>query len=144
MKQLSIFLLFAVLFISCEKDNGVVPEKVKETVTKDLQGKIFTAYQAQVYTEGNGNVQVDPKDAFFTKMEIVGNVIELTSASNAKSRYGFEINNINRGNEELPDVYTLAMKSTYTNFYIYLNRDYSNVTITLSDGAKSYAVNLKQ
>jgi len=144
MKKLGIFLLFAVLFISCEQDNGVVPEQLKEEVTKDLQGKIFTAYEAQVYTEGKGNTEVDPQTAFFTKMEIIGSVIELTSANNTKTRYGFEINNANRGSEELPEVFTLAMKSSFKNFYIYLNRDYSNVLITVSNGNNSYGISLKQ
>ncbi|OYD42454.1 MULTISPECIES: hypothetical protein [Sphingobacterium] len=143
MKQLGILLLFAVLFISCEKDNGVVPEKLKETVVTDLKGKVFSAYQAQMVTQGEGAKLVDPENAFFTKMEFVGNVVELTRANNTKSRFGFEINNANRNSEELPDVFSLAMKSDYNNFYIYLNRDYSNATIILGEGNKSYSINLK-
>ncbi|MCT1532590.1 MULTISPECIES: hypothetical protein [Sphingobacterium] len=143
MKKLGILLLFAVLFISCEKDNGVIPEDLKKEVTQDLKGKVFTAYEAQVYKQGGTNTEVDPKNAYFTKMEIVGNVIELTSANNSKSRYGFEINNANRNSEELPEVFTLAMKSSYKNFYIYLSRDYSNAVITLSDGSNSYGISLK-
>jgi len=142
MKKLSILLFFAVLFISCEKDNGVVPEKLKEEVLSDLKGKVFTAYEAQVYSESTGTVAVEPDQGFFTKMEFVGSVIEMTSANGSKSRYGFEINNANRGSTELPDIFTLAMKSNYKNFYIYLSRDYSNATVTLTDGNKSYGVSL--
>ena len=143
MKKLGILLLFALLFISCEKDNGVIPEDLKKEVTKELKGKVFTAYEAQVYKEGSGNTEVDPQKAFFTKMEIVGEVIELTSANNMKSRYGFDINNANRNSEELPEVLSLAMKSSYKNFYIYLSKDYSNAVVTLTHGSSSYGISMK-
>ncbi len=142
MKKLGILLLFAVLFISCEKDNGVVPEKLKEEVLSDLKGKVFTAYEAQMYSEGTGTVMLEPNQGYFTKMEFVGNVIEMTSANGTKSRYGFEINNANRGSTELPDIFTLAMKSNFQEFYIFLSRDYTNATVTLSDAGKRYSVSL--
>lgn len=142
MKKLGILLLFAVLFISCEKDNGVVPEKLKEEVLSDLKGKVFTAYEAQMYSEGTGTVMLEPNQGYFTKMEFVGTVIEMTSANGTKSRYGFEINNANRGSTELPDIFTLAMKSNFQEFYIFLSRDYTNATVTLSDAGKRYSVSL--
>lgn len=142
MKKLGILLLFAVLFISCEKDNGVVPEKLKEEVLSDLKGKVFTAYEAQMYSEGTGTVMLEPNQGYFTKMEFVGSVIEMTSANGTKSRYGFEINNANRGSTELPDIFTLAMKSNFQEFYIFLSRDYTNATVTLSDAGKRYSVSL--
>ncbi|WP_313189872.1 hypothetical protein [Sphingobacterium sp.] len=142
MKKLSILLLFAVLFISCEKDNGVVPEKLKEEVLADLKGKVFTAYEAQMFSESTGAVMLEPNQGYFTKMEFVGSVIEMTSANGTKSRYGFEINNANRGSTELPDIFTLAMKSNFQEFYIFLSRDYTNATVTLSDAGKRYSVSL--
>src|SRR5690606_14844588 len=142
MKKLSILLLFAVLFISCEKDNGVVPEKLKEEVLSDLKGKVFTAYEAQMSSESTGPVMLEPNQGYFTKMEFVGTVSEMTSANGTKSRYGFEINNANRGSTELPDIFTLAMKSNFQEFYILLSRDYSNATVLLTDAGKSYSVSL--
>ncbi len=142
MKKLSILLLFAVLFISCEKDNGVVPEKLKEEVLSDLKGKVFTAYEAQMSSESTGPVMLEPNQGYFTKMEFVGTVIEMTSANGTKSRYGFEINNANRGSTELPDIFTLAMKSNFQEFYILLSTDYSNATVLLTDAGKSYSVSL--
>lgn len=144
MKKLSLLLFFAIFFSSCERDNGVVPEKVKEDIEADLKGKIFTAYSAQESSEEKGNIVVDPNKAFFTKMELVQNVIELTFSNNKMERFGYDINNANRGSTDLPDVYTLAMKSNYKNFYIYLNKDYSNAFITLTDGKSTYSINLKQ
>lgn len=145
MKKLSLFLFFTVLFISCENDNGVRPEKVKEEIVADLKGKVFTAYSAYVLNNEEGNrTELDPSEAYFTNMEFIGNVVELTFNNNIKQRFGFDVNNANRGSAELPDLYTMPVKSEYKGFYIFLELDYSNALVTITDGKYSYGVNLKQ
>lgn len=143
MKNLILILASIVmLFTSCLKDNGVVPRDLKKMVTNDLKGYVFVAYQAQVSKNGI-NTAVDPSKAYFTKLEFIDKVVEFTSPNGTKSRYGFEINNSNRNLEELPDVFTIPIKSNDKNFYVYLNSDYSNAFITTTVNNITYKISLK-
>ncbi|MGJ1204485.1 hypothetical protein [Sphingobacterium lactis] len=141
MKNFSLLLFVAILFVSCEKDHGIKPEDVKKEVSADLQGKVWTAYSALIQENSDQHKALPLNQTVFNKFKFDGSVIEVESPSGQKTRYGYDITNATRADEDLPDAYLLTMKSNYTNFYITVAKDYSaaKVYLTVTNQDKTFA-----
>lgn len=130
MKKLGLLLLISVFFIACS-DNDVKPPKLKDQIASDLRNTVWTPDRVELLEgdEIEGTV-VENEMAEIKSVRFVDNVLECTNKDGVSTRLGYDVSNANKA-DEIPDIITLNVKSTYPYFYIFLDKNYSSFELQI-------------
>lgn len=128
MKKLGLLLLISVFFIACS-ENDVKPPKLKDQIAADLQNTVWTPHRVEIIEGDNveGTV-VDKGLAEIKSVRFIDDVLECTGKDGVTKRLGYDVSNANKV-DEIPDVITLNVKSSYPFFYIFIDKNYSSLEL---------------